>query len=298
MKRTISLALAIIAIVLSTLSINAYAANIDVAEEGYLDNISDGVSAVEFDYSWYAFNNKYDSATKPNSFMNMTIYTQQNIPKYRYYYKLVDCYGNSTGWTRAGEVNRNGRKSITVEVDISYRDINNISTRGFWSCNKVCAWEKGSNVRIYLTARGLNGHNRFVTGFYNDCSFVASTWSFCPAIITGWGGVNQGRAVKPYLPIYSFANCWTEGIRVYYWSRSSGSWERLHDFKRYNWGYYPNGGICTEDYIVPWSTVNDMYVDSDGDIKLTARLIDRYGDPISPYYNQYWNFKRFKYPWY
>jgi hypothetical protein len=293
MKRTISLALAIIAIVLSTLSINAYAANIDVAEEGYR------YPKVSFDYTYYGYYNKYDSATKPNSFIDMTIYTQSNIPKYRYYYKLVDCYGNSTDWVRAGEIKRNGRGAITVEVDISYKDINNISTRGFWSCNKVCTWESGSNVRIYLTARGLNGHNEFVTDFYRNVYFEESTWAFCPATVASWQSQTlKGRTVSVYLPIYSFANRWTEGIRVYYWSKSSGSWKRLHDFKRYAWGYYPDGGICCGNYQVnDWSIINDMYVDGDGDIKLTARVIDRNGYPISPYYNQYWNFNRFIYPW-
>lgn len=292
MKRLVSI-LMVLTIAVMSLVVPVNAANVDLASDGWK------VRFIDFDYTYYGFDNKYDTATKPNSFINMTIYTDPNVPKYRYYYRIVDCWGNDTDWVRVGEVKRNGRWAITVPVDISWRDINNISTRGFWSCNKVCTWETGSNVRIYLTARGLDNHNRFITDFHRYVYFEESTWSFCPATVTGWGGWNQGRAVSVHLPLYSFANCWTEGVRVYYWSKSSHTWERLHDFKRYKWGYYPDGGICCDEgYQVPWGIVDDMYVDGDGDIKLTARVIDREGDPISPYYNQYWNFRKFLYPWY
>lgn len=279
MKRIICIVLTLVLCV-SVLSVSVVTSNAA---------ITGGSRAVSFDWRTPSLDG---NSTRLSDEIILTIYPLKDVPTYRYYYKICDISGNSTGWVRAGEISSANKSAINVSFTIKNSYINGVSTKGIYSNNSIKATENPSpRLMIFFTVRGLK-NGSFVTGYYSSVYTTFMTSEFCCQTAPCEDFNHWNRTVSVYLPDKSFAQDDIYGVRFYYRAKN-GSWKTITTKYR-NFFYSPTRyRYAVVGCQVPWNIVKDMKVDKDGDICLTARCVNKYGNPISPYYNQYWNYNQF-----
>lgn len=279
MKRIISLMLVVI-MCLSVLIVGTVSPSAAIQE---------GDKAVDF--SWYYNTMSFNQQHRPTSNITVRINPLSNVSTYRYYYKLVDISGKSTGWVRAGEITTWVDNPFTVTVPIQSSHLNKLSTKGLYNNNTLKLYNNDKALKLYVTVRALS-NGKFVTGFYNDRYKYLSTWDFCCQTHIGRDR-NHCVYISAYLPLYSFAKDNITGVRFYYMTKN-GTWETINTMN--NRFATIKNRIVTTSCTIPDHMINNMRIDKDGDVCVTARLVNDApgkGNPISPYFKQYWNFNKY-----
>jgi hypothetical protein len=272
MKRLMSLVLILVIIALSIPSIPA--ANVDIAETGYQ---TPWVTKI------------YDSGGKITC--NFALVPQ--VSRYRVYYRWVE---SNTGYDSSWKYVYTTRPLYgfygTYNVDVTIPDyqIWSLSTDGmFTNQSYMPSSNYNSNLRLYITVRGVNdADNKFVTGFDRMVYMDLSTYEFAPVI-----ELFPSSYATIYSPKFDFTDSAIKYYRVYQ-RKPNGDWKTIGEY-RLNGdasdSYSGNGpghhGRKITSVDKNWLNINTSWTDSDGDVCLAVRGLDKNGDWLTPFVKNY-----------
>lgn len=272
MKRLISLVLILVVIALSIPSIPA--ANVDIAETGYQT-------------PW--INEIYDSGGKITCNFDLS----SGVPRYRVYYKLEEWNtGYRSGWRYLYTTRSLYGFYGTYNVDVTIPDyqIWSLSTDGMFTNQSLMPSSNyNSNMRIYVTVRGVNdADNYFLTGFDGGTYMNLSTYEFAPVIElfpTSYASI--------YSPRFDFTDSAIKYYRVYQ-RKPNGDWKTIGEYRldgSASDSYSGNGpgqhGRKLTSVDKNWLNINTSWADSDGDVCLAVRGLDKNGDWLTPFVKNY-----------